>query len=197
MDDKDKLPEVVQKCLGLNPNEVVGDQYLPSGSEVPIDDRPKREYQMSEEELLALANNIKMDANQKFAEGEYSAAINLYTEALKTAPLKFKQEHSVYLSNRAAAHIKLSQWNDAISDASESIEVGAANEKSLERRAFAYSQKEDTYDKAIEDYKQLREQFPDLPQYTQHLVRLEKLINERNERMKNEAMTQLKNLGNM
>jgi tetratricopeptide (TPR) repeat protein len=149
------------------------------------------------EKLLESANTKKLEANQQFAEGHYDKALEIYAEALELAPLKFTKERAVILSNCAAANIKLEKWDCAINNATESIELGSPNEKSLERRAFAYSQGDDNLDKAIEDYKKLRDQFPNRHVYSQHITKLEERLNARNERMKAEMIDQLKNLGNM
>ncbi|KAI6179409.1 Tetratricopeptide repeat protein 1 [Aphelenchoides besseyi] len=108
------------------------------------DERQTREDAMDDSELAQLqetATKIKTDGNQKFAEGDYKNAVILYTEALDTCPLKYKDDRSILLSNRAAANIKLEDWKAAVDDATASIELGAKNEKALERRAFAYAQK--------------------------------------------------------
>lgn len=164
------------------------------------DERQKCEDAMEPTELdqlLESANAKKLEANQQFAEGNYTKALEIYEEALELAPLKFKKERSIILSNCAAANIKLEKWDCAITNANESIELGSANEKALERRAFSYSQTDENLDKAIEDYKKLQEQFPTRHQYPQTIAQLEKRLAERNERMKEEMMDQLKNLGNM
>jgi tetratricopeptide (TPR) repeat protein len=165
-----------------------------------VDERREREDAMDPAELdklLETANSLKLEANQRFGEGKFEEALELYAKALDTAPLKFNQERAVILSNCAAANIKLANWERAIQNATESIGLGVPNEKSLERRAFAYAKTDENLEKAIEDYKKLQEQFPTRTQYARTLAELNQRLHERNERMKAEVMDQLKNLGNM
>lgn len=176
------------------------EQLEERSGEKPGDERQKREDAMDPAELdqlLETANSIKLEANQRFGEGNFDKALELYAKALDTAPLKFKQERAIILSNCAAANIKLANWGQAIQNASESIELGVPNEKSLERRAYAYAKTDDNLEKSIEDYKKLQAQFPNRQQYTKTLFELDQRLHDRNERMKKEVMDQLKNLGDM
>ncbi|KAI6234390.1 TPR Domain containing protein [Aphelenchoides fujianensis] len=172
-----------------------------AGDREPKDDgRREREEALPPGELERLreaANEIKTEANRKFAEGDFPTAARLYTKALDKCPLKFRTDHSVLLSNRAAAHIKMQKWKEAIEDATAAIERGAPNEKSLERRAFAAAQSDDTLDKALEDYRELRRQFPACQRYSEQIGVLEKRQKSRNERLQKEMLGQLKNLGDM
>lgn len=180
-----------------NPAE---EQLEERSGEKPGDERQKREDAMDPAELdqlLETANSVKLEANQRFGEGNFDKALELYAKALDTAPLKFEQERAIILSNCAAANIKLANWGQAIQNASESIELGVPNEKSLERRAYAYAKTDDNLEKSIEDYKKLQAQFPNRQQYTKTLFELDQRLHDRNERMKKEVMDQLKNLGDM
>ncbi|KAI6203520.1 TPR Domain containing protein [Aphelenchoides besseyi] len=164
------------------------------------DERQTREDAMDDSELAQLqetATKIKTDGNRKFGEGDYKDALVFYTEALDTCPLKYKDDRSVLLSNRAAANIKLEDWTAAVDDATASIELGAKNEKSLERRAFAYAQKDETIEKSLEDYNSLQKQFPDRSRYTQQIATLTERQKVRNEKLQKEMVDQLKNLGNV
>lgn len=176
------------------------EQLEERSGEKPGDERQKREDAMDPAELdqlLETANSVKLEANQRFGEGNFDKALELYAKALDTAPLKFEQERAIILSNCAAANIKLANWSQAVQNASESIELGVPNEKSLERRAYAYAKTDDNLEKSIEDYKKLQAQFPNRQQYTKTLFELDQRLHDRNERMKKEVMDQLKNLGDM
>jgi tetratricopeptide (TPR) repeat protein len=92
-----------------------------------MEERQKREDLMEPTELdqlLESANAKKLEANQQFAEGNYTKALEIYDEALELAPLKFEKERSIILSNCAAANIKLSEWDLAIQNATDSMDLG-------------------------------------------------------------------------
>lgn len=64
------------------------------------------------------------------------------------------------------------------------------------RRAKLYEM-EDKLDEALEDYKRVYELDPGQPDAREAMVRLPPMINERNERLKNEMVGKLKDLGDM
>ena len=73
-----------------------------------------------ERESAFRANDAKERGNECLAEGNFRAAIQFYTTAINQhhAP-----EQHVYYSNRAAAHIRLQQWDEALADAERCVLV--------------------------------------------------------------------------
>ncbi|VDN01134.1 unnamed protein product, partial [Thelazia callipaeda] len=133
--------------------------------------------------------------NDQFARGFWQEATQFYTKSLDICPLIYT---ATYLSNRAAAYIKLKDWERAISDCSQALEIGALNDKPLERRAYCYAQQEEKYEQAIEDYQSLLKLYPGKKNiYEDKINSLKRSVDERNERMKKEMMSKLKDLGNM
>jgi len=112
-------------------------------------------------------------------------------------PLQFSEERATYLANRAAAYMKLEQWSKAIDDCTEAIKLGPKNNKALVRRAICYTKDDSDLNKALEDYKELNDLEPQNKSYLLEISSLEKKINERNEKLKDEMMGQVKKLGNM
>lgn len=77
----------------------------------------------------------KQEGNTLFAtEGKAAEAVEKYTEALAIDPANTAFA-AVLLANRAAAHIKLKQWDKAIDDCDKSLEYKADNVKVLLRRS--------------------------------------------------------------
>jgi tetratricopeptide (TPR) repeat protein len=61
-------------------------------------------------------------ANEKFAAGEYDAAIKIYAEAISSCPSYLYYERAVLNSNVAACYLKLEQWKETAKAASESLD---------------------------------------------------------------------------
>ncbi|VDK45676.1 unnamed protein product [Anisakis simplex] len=163
-------------------------------------ERIERENALSEEERTERrdqSNEIKNQGNQRFGEGSWEEAAALYTKALDHCPFVYSSERSIYLSNRAACYMKLAKWDVAIEDCTEAIELGAKNDKPLERRAYCYAQTEQGYENAIKDYEQLMKNSSKKAVYAQKILDLQHAINERNERVKEDVLAKLKDLGNM
>ncbi|EPB75175.1 tetratricopeptide repeat protein [Ancylostoma ceylanicum] len=176
-------------------------------------------------DITETVEKLKQEGNACFGQGEWSAAAEKYKEALNICPPENDSLRSVLLSNLSAALIKQTKWEAAAEAATEAIEgsypiciflsdkialtrsrprarpvehaANAPNEKPLERRAFAYSNIPQKYQNAIDDYEKLKEQFPQRTQYSTKIQELQKKIEIRNEEMKNEMISKLKELGNV
>ena len=74
------------------------------------------------QELLRESNERKAAANEKFAAGEYGAAIKIYAEAISSCPNYLYYERAVLNSNVAACHLKLEEWKETVKAASESVD---------------------------------------------------------------------------
>ncbi|VDK74567.1 unnamed protein product [Litomosoides sigmodontis] len=163
--------------------------------------RRKREAALSEEELNSLredSKTLKAEGNDYFGQGFWCEAVRSYTKSLDTCPLIYTHDRATYLSNRAAAYIKLRDWEKAIEDCNGALEIGAPNDKPLERRAHCCSQLEEKYEQAIEDYASLQKMYPERRnEYAKKIAELKGAIDERNERMKREVISKLKDFGNM
>lgn len=64
------------------------------------------------------------------------------------------------------------------------VNLGAPNDKPLERRAHCYAQTEENYDNALHDYDELIKKYPDKKVYVEKAFGLKRAIDERNERIK-------------
>lgn len=173
-----------------------------------IDDESQRDFEKSltEEEKLAnkaKAEELKAQGNELFKQGEYQKSADLYTAALRICPVDFNAERSILYANRAAAKTKLNFKPSAIDDCTKAIEHNPKYLKALlsiiestSRRATLYEEA-DKLDESLEDFKQILELDPDNAEARAAQARLPPKIQERNERMKEEMMGKLKDLGNM
>uniref|UniRef100_A0A0R3RGA9 TPR_REGION domain-containing protein n=1 Tax=Elaeophora elaphi TaxID=1147741 RepID=A0A0R3RGA9_9BILA len=186
-------------------NEIISNQDSKETDEKKkkeeLEKRREREAALSEEELNNLreqSKTLKTQGNDYFGQGFWYEAAHFYTKSLDICPLTYTCDRATYLSNRAAAHMKLRDWEKAIEDCSEALEIGAPNDKPLERRAYCYAQLEEKYEQAIEDYESLQKMHPERrSDYVKKIADLKRAIEERNERMKREMISKLKDFGNM
>lgn len=157
--------------------------------EITLDEDQKAEKRLCAEELKKIGNNI-------FKDGNYERAIEKYTDALKICPVSFSIDRAILYSNRAAAKMKMGDHEKAIKDCTKSVEYDEKYVKAYLRRAQCYELKE-KLDECLADYKKILELDPAHSEAQKALIRLPPLIEERNEKMKAEMLTKLKDLGNM
>ncbi|MCP9257895.1 Tetratricopeptide repeat protein 1 [Dirofilaria immitis] len=129
-----------------------------------LEKRKEHEAALSEEELNSRREQskiLKVQGNDHFGQGFWHEAAQSYTKSLDVCPLIYTCDRAIYLSNRAAAYMKLRDWEKAIEDCSEALKIGAPNDKPLERRAHCYAQLEEKYEQAVEDYESLLKMYPE------------------------------------
>ncbi|XP_002741398.1 uncharacterized protein LOC100373793 [Saccoglossus kowalevskii] len=100
------------------------------------------------------AQELKVKGNDVFKDGDFSEAIDAYTQALLICPLCYKKERSIMYSNKAACHVRTENYEEAISDCSKAIELHSTYVKALLRRAQTY-EKLEKLDEALEDYQKV------------------------------------------
>lgn len=155
-------------------------------------DMPEEEKQKRKEK----STQLKEEGNEQFKKGDYIEAESSYTQALQMCPSCFQKDRSVLFSNRAAARMKQDKKELAISDCSKAIQLNPSYIRAILRRAELY-EKTDKLDEALEDYKSILEKDPSVHQAREACMRLPKQIEERNERLKEEMLGKLKDLGNL
>ncbi len=74
------------------------------------------------------------EATNFFKNGDYSKAIELYTEALEATPEEYKTERAVLLNNRAAAYDKVGNKDESIKDCTSVLDIDPLHQKALQRR---------------------------------------------------------------
>lgn len=90
---------------------------------------------MTLEEFKDQAIEFKEQGNAAFKSGDWNAAIEAYTKAIKCGN-EHKQLATFY-KNRAAAHLKLEKYEQAVRDCDKSLELEPNEPKALFRRAQA------------------------------------------------------------
>ncbi|XP_039883070.1 tetratricopeptide repeat protein 1 [Simochromis diagramma] len=140
--------------------------------------------------------SLKEAGNAHFKRGDWAEAGRNYTDALSVCPVCFSRERAVLFSNRAAARLHLDLKEQAISDCSRAIALDPDYLRALLRRAELYEQTE-KLDEALEDYQKVLERDPNNVAARQAAMRLPLQIQERNEKLKEEMLSKLKDLGNM
>lgn len=145
---------------------------------------------------LEQSREAKARGNVCFGEQDYENAIEHYTEAIELCPEEDEREAAPYYCNRAACHIKLEQYEDCLKDASKAIELQDDYFKAYARRATA-NEKLEHYESALEDYKMVLKFDPKNARALQAVQRLPPLVEEQREKLKNEMMGKLKDLGNL
>jgi len=143
------------------------------------------------------ANDAKAEGNKLFGAGRYEEALSQYEIALQiAAELESSEDiRSACHSNRAVCFLKLGKHDETIKECTKALELNPSYMKALLRRAEAH-EKLEHYDEAIADMKKVIELDPSNQQATRSLLRLEPLAAEKREKMKEEMIAKLKDLGN-
>ncbi|KAM4547613.1 tetratricopeptide repeat protein 1 [Fundulus diaphanus] len=175
------------------------EEEMPKGVEFDDDYLREVEKELTEEEKESRRQQsvaLKETGNSLFKAGDWKEAEQSYTEALAVCPVAFSRERAVLFSNRAAARLHLELNDEAISDCSRAIGLDPDYLRALLRRAELY-EKTEKLDEALEDYKQVLERDPSNSGARRACMRLPQQIQERNEKLKEEMIDKLKDLGNL
>ncbi|XP_036702999.1 tetratricopeptide repeat protein 1 [Balaenoptera musculus] len=164
------------------------DEYLMELEKNMPDEEKKRRREES--------SRLKEEGNEQFKKGDYIEAESTYSRALQMCPSSFQKDRSILFSNRAAARMKQDKKEMAIGDCSKAIQLNPSYIRAILRRAELY-EKTDKLDEALEDYKSILEKDPSVHQAREACMRLPKQIEERNERLKEDMLGKLKDLGNL
>uniref|UniRef100_A0A0D3C1M1 Uncharacterized protein n=2 Tax=Brassica oleracea TaxID=3712 RepID=A0A0D3C1M1_BRAOL len=172
----------------------------------PSDNPEKKEDQVEavtdvgsnqKEKALEDANEAKMEGNKLFGNGLYEDALSKYELALQFAQ-EFPESvdlRSICHSNRAICYLKLGKYAEAIKESTKAIELNPSYTKALVRRAEAH-EKLEHFEDALTDLKKILELDPSNDQARKGIRRLEPLAAEKREKMKEEALAKLKEMGN-
>lgn len=148
------------------------------------------------EERRKESTRLKEEGNELFKKGDYAEAEDIYSQALLKCPALYRKERAILYSNRAAARLKQDKTEPALTDCTKAIELNPDYIRALLRRAELY-EKTDKLDEALADYKSVLEKDLSCRQAKEACMRLPRQIEERNERLKEEMISKLKDLGNL
>lgn len=104
-------------------------------------------------------------------------------------------ERAIYFGNKAACYIKLEQFAEAAHECSAALDINPNYAKVLLRRSSAYEGLDDL-ERALADAQKAMEIDPDNKVALSVIRRLEPIVQERREKMKEEMLGKLKELGN-
>ncbi|GBM58329.1 Tetratricopeptide repeat protein 1 [Araneus ventricosus] len=170
-DDKLDMKDCKESLLNceeqINAAEIESDEEYSDAKDVCSDEELDMEEEsiadshkdLSDDQLEILkdeAITLKSKGNDCFKNAEYKEAVNFYTQALNTCPLKYQNDRSILYANRAAARISLDKKEEAVLDCNKAIELNPNYLKALIRRAQLHK-KMDNLERALEDYQKIME----------------------------------------
>lgn len=149
------------------------------------------------QKALVEANDSKLDGNRLFGDGQYEEALVRYEAALQVAPEmpSSVEIRSICHANRAICFFKLGKNEDTIKECTKALELNPNYVKALRRRGEAH-EKLEHFEEAIADMKKILELDESDVQARRTIQRLEPLAAEKREKMKQEMIDKLKEMGN-
>ncbi|KAF3487062.1 hypothetical protein F2Q69_00057729 [Brassica cretica] len=137
----------------------------------------------NQEKTMAEANEAKVEGNSLFVNGLYEEALSKYALALELVQEfpNCTELRSICHLNRGVCLLKLGKYEETIKECTKALELNPTYFKALVRRAEAH-EKLEHFEEAVAARKGIR--------------RLEPLAAEKREKMKEEAITKLKEMGN-
>lgn len=192
-EDDDEQPQVPQEQAleqGKDEQTVVLPKKDDSYEDALNDDQLKQK-------ALERANDAKAEGNALFKEGQYEDALSKYEFALQQAPEmpSSVELRSICHSNSAVCFFKMGKYNETVKECSKALELNPAYVKALVKRGEAL-EKLERYDEAIADMKKILELDPSNDQARRNIIRLEPIAKEKMEKMKEEMIGKLKEMGN-
>ncbi|XP_050293749.1 tetratricopeptide repeat protein 1 isoform X3 [Anthonomus grandis grandis] len=197
----DDITKNIEENLTVNSDPVADSSKDDTGQSNETDEEKLKDLEISlseeeKEQRHKKALELKVEGNNVFKQEKLLEAIDLYTEGLRICPLKFDSDRAVLYANRGACKAKLDRKESAIEDCTKAIELNSTYVRAYLRRAKLYEDS-DKLDESLEDFKKLLELDPGNKDALAATVRLPPKINEKNEKLKEEMMGKLKDLGNV
>ncbi|XP_052903432.1 protein unc-45 homolog B [Anopheles moucheti] len=122
------------------------------------------------------ATAFKERGNAEFKEDCWEAAVKWYTKAVHAG--EKHKDLSVFYKNRAAAYLKLEQYENAHKDCTHSLEICPNDPKALFRRFQAFEALE-RFEEAYKDLRTIHTHDPNNKTIKPHLERLHAIVQER------------------
>eukprot|EP00249_Psilotum_nudum_P009380 c21897_g1_i1 orf=331-1443(+) len=172
-----------------------------SRTSLPAHESESYEDALTEEQqrqkALVQANSLKAEGNALYAAGKYEEALECYTNALDILPehASTNETCSMCYSNRAICFLQLKKYEAAMTESSKALELNPTYLKALLRRSQA-QENLGHLDEAVADMKKVVDLDPDNKQARDAIRRLEPLAAEKREKLKEEMIGKLKDLGN-
>lgn len=153
----------------------------------------------TDEELPAILQQvlaIKTEGNTLYSAGEHYAAMQEYSKGIELCRLQCDKQRSVLHGNRAACHLAKEEHKEADEDCTTALELDPHYVKVIARRA-GIREKLDNLSGALQDYQSVLEHDPRHAGAISAARRLPDQIKAQQEKMKEECMDKLKDLGNL
>ncbi|GMY35535.1 tetratricopeptide repeat protein 1 isoform X2 [Fagus crenata] len=152
---------------------------------------------LEQEKALEQANDAKLEGNKLFGDGQFEEALSQYELALQVAPEmpSSVELRSICHANRAVCFMKLGKYEETIKECTKALELNPTYMKALIRRGEAH-EKLENFEEAIADMKKILELDPSNDQAKKSIRRLGPLAEEKREKMKEEMISKLKDMGN-
>jgi hypothetical protein len=167
-----------------------GTASLQAGSEPGTSDSPEERARK-----LQQAEGHKGQGNTLYAANSYQQALEQYEDAVAAAPADAHLQLAVYWGNAAACYLQLDRAADCVHACSTALSFNPGYTKVLMRRSTAY-EKLDELDKALKDVQQVVELSPGDAPAAAAVRRLQPIVDARTEKLKEETLGKLKDLGN-
>lgn len=149
------------------------------------------------QKALEDASDAKLEGNKLFGDAQYEEALLKYDLALQLASEipSTAELRSICHSNRATCFFKMGNYEDSIKECTKALDLNPSYMKALLRRADAH-EKLEHYEEAVADMTKIVDMDPLNHQAKRSILRLEPLAREKREKMKEEMMGKLKEMGN-
>ncbi|KAK2424536.1 TPR repeat-containing thioredoxin TTL1 [Trifolium repens] len=172
-------------------NEQVDPQRIISSDDASINDEELIQ------KALVQANEAKAEGNKLFVDAKYEEALTQYELALKVAPdmPSSVEIRSICHANRGVCFLKMGKYENTVKECTKALELNPMYVKALVRRGEA-NEKLEHFEEAIADMKKILEIDPSNDQAGKSIRRLEPLAAVKREKMKEEMIAKLKDMGN-
>ena len=186
-EEEKESPADIKQKLTDEFTAAVGEEAKTS-EEVPVAPSPCGDVSRAEE--------YKQKGNEMFKAQEYIEALDFYKQAIAYCPDDETEKLAIYYNNKGITLVQLGQKDDALTAFGEGIKYNEAYLKPRYQRMKLLKDME-KYSDAKDDAKFILEKDPNFPGVFGELKQLEKLEKEKLDKMKDEVLGNLKNLGNM
>ncbi|KAK1399876.1 Peptidyl-prolyl cis-trans isomerase fkbp62 [Heracleum sosnowskyi] len=185
----------------INDDEQINRNDIQSAQQRELNDDHHYHDSLTDHQLkqkaLEDANDAKLQGNNLYRSGQYDDALLKYDLALQLVaevPSSEELRSACYL-NRATCFLKMEKYVDSIKDCTKALELHPSYKKALLRRAEAH-EKLEHFEEAVADMAKLLEMEPSNIEVKRSAIRLEQLAREKREKMKEEMIGKLKDVGN-
>eukprot|EP00244_Chara_vulgaris_P001164 TRINITY_DN11832_c0_g1_i1.p1 TRINITY_DN11832_c0_g1~~TRINITY_DN11832_c0_g1_i1.p1 ORF type:complete len:232 (-),score=39.97 TRINITY_DN11832_c0_g1_i1:607-1302(-) len=143
------------------------------------------------------ADDAKAEGNKLYVQRDFAGALECYARALELIPVHEDtvQNRATYHANRAICFLQQAEYVNAVKESTLALELNPNYVKALLRRAQA-REKLDQLEESLQDMKKVMELDPHDKQAQEAVRRLEPVVSAKREKMKEEMLGKLKDLGN-